>query len=224
MAKKEDLNPSSPQDVGHTFDRENYVLNFKPKIEYEEPLQEIEDLNPTTIDNVGELEDLRNRTQNLIDGYAAVTKLADIAQARIDEKVYKDGGLDIQLDTLKDATVISAIKRCYPKVTDPNKITFEMYKTCLAKLAAQGAAKNVSVSDADINAAKNDPLRTSFGGLKNIPGTNRPELSPNNTIDPVDLNAFQIAGVLALFKMMYPLIKYEDKKEIKEHEMTKKHT
>jgi len=66
---------------------------------------------PTTIDS------LRDRTQSLIDGYRAVAKLADAAQARVDARA-KD--FSVKLDPQKDQITISAVKRFFPRKKRPN--------------------------------------------------------------------------------------------------------
>jgi len=99
-----------------------------------------------------------------------------------------------------------------------------MYKHCLARQNNNTANVIPKVSDGDIQAAKQDPLRTNFGGMGVQPGLNRTEISaPGNSIVPIDLTAFQLAGVIALFKMMYTMIKKEDKAEIALHMATVPH-
>lgn len=222
MAKKEDTLTPSPGDVGHSFEREDIVLNYKPTIEYEEPPQE--DVGQAPIEENREIEEARNRTQQLIDNYKKINDLTDIAQRRIDNRVQAGGGLEIQLDPQRDAHVISALKRCFPEAKAHNKITYEMYKQCLARMnKSPGSVPQVRATD--VQAAKEDPLRTDFGGFNAPPGLNRPEIaSPAaGSIQPIDLSAFQAAGVLALFQLLYPYIKKEDKLEILEHLATAPH-
>lgn len=219
MARKEDKTGDIlPSDLGHSFEVEDNILNYKPKIEWEEPEQQFLEQPEPTIEQESELAGLRKRTQDLIDGYKSVVGLIDIAQDKIDNRVKTGGGFDVQLDPKVDANAIAALKRCFPEATDYSKISYEMYKHCLARMNKNATDAIPKVSDNDIQAAKQDPLRTDFGGMGNLPGQNRTEISaPGNPIQPIDIGAFQIAGVLALFKMMYPLIKKEDKKEIAEH-------
>jgi hypothetical protein len=219
MANKEDLSTTpGTGDVGHSFDKEDTILNYKPTIEYEEPLQEETDRPSTPQTN--ELEDLRNRTKDLISGYKAVQELVAIAKQKVDAKA---ADMEVALDPVADAAASNALKRCFPDAPDHTKITYEQYKACLTRMAKAGAM-TPQVSAAEIEAAKANPLQTDFGGLGNQRGENRPEVSsPAGNVKPVDLKAFQIAGVLALFKMMWPLIKREDKLEIIQHKLDTKH-
>ncbi len=219
MANKEDLSGTpGPGDIGHSFETEDTILNYKPTIEYEEPPQE-ESTQPAEPEK-NELEELRNRTQDLISGYKAVQELVVVAKQRVDAKA---ADMEVSLDPIADAAAQSALKRCFPDAPDHSKITYEQYKACLTRMAKAGAL-TPQVLPSDIEAAKANPLQTDFGGLGNQMGQNRPEVSsPAGNVKPIDLKAFQIAGVLALFKMMWPLIKREDKLEILQHKLDSKH-
>jgi hypothetical protein len=62
---------------------------------------------------------------------------------------------------------------------------------------------------------------TNLGGVDNKKGENRPE---NNTdMANIDLTAFQVAAVIALFALMAPLTKAQNKEDIAEHLATVPH-
>lgn len=221
MARKKDTNFTLPNDVGGSFEEEDFILNYRPTIEFVEPPQEAyefpEEVPIDTIDG------LRDRTQKLINGLDAAVKLADLAQKRVDERVVADGGFASQLDSVKDAQVIAAMKRRFPDKADPTRITYDDYKEALNCLQ-QSAVDPPAVSADDIRTAQADPYKINFGGRDNQEGQNRAELSsPASSVSPVDLEAFQKAGILALFALMLPLIKIEDTKEIVKHLATAPH-
>lgn len=222
MANKEDKNISpTTEDLGNSFDQEDRVLNYKPRIDYEEPDQIPEErVIPET---KTELTQLRNRTVDLVAGYQSVRQLVTIAKKRIDDRVVAGGGMEVKLDSKVDASVISALQRCFPDATDHTKITYEQYKTCLTRMSKMGQMAP-QVSQAEVDLARGNPLLVEFGGLSNQAGENRPEISsPAGNIKPVDTQKLQTAGVLTLFKKMYPLIRRELEAEIQKHETTKKH-
>ena len=222
MADKESkFTTPETDDLGNSFDRENRILNYKPTIEYEEPVQ-IQEEQSVPFEKTG-LAEIRNRTQDLISGYQSVRDLVVLAKKRIDDRVAVGGGMEVKLDPKVDSTAIAALQRCFPNATDYTKITYEQYKTCLVRQAKMGQlAPQVVQSDVDL--AKKNPLQTEFGGLANQMGENRPEVSsPAGNIKPVDTQQLQTAGVLTLFKKMYPLIRRELEAEIQKHETTKKH-
>lgn len=210
MAKKERTFNPAPGDVGHSFDRDDTILNFRPTIAFVQPPPEEgqgqEDFFPID-EPEPSLDDARNRINSLIKGYEAAKQLAEVAQSRITNRVKAAGGLDVKLDTKKDATVIAAIKRHFPTKADPTVITYDDYRDCLKDLAKL-APSPLTVSDNDIRAAKANPLKTDFGGLGTLPGLNRLEINTAaNSIEPLDLEAFQAAGVATLFQLMLPLLK-----------------
>jgi hypothetical protein len=144
-------------------------------------------------------------------------------QQRIDNRVKAAGGVEVKLDPSKDAATIAAMKRRFPDKKDPTKITYDDYKKVL-DCVGKSAATPPAVSADDIRAAKSDPLRTDFGGLSNQHGENRPEISsPASAVQPVDSEAFQASAVLALFALLLPLIKTEDKLEIEQHKVDTPH-
>lgn len=224
MGKKEEQIFPFLQEPGHTFDRQDDILNFKPVIEFVEPEQiplEDEDFiepEDTTID------DLRLQTEDLINGYKALSQLIDQTQKRIDNRVSAAGGINVKLDPNKDAAAIAAMKRQFPDLDDHTTIPYDCYKKCLKDLGSKGADVP-SVLDEEIKAAKTDPLRTDFGGLGNQSGENRPEISSvANVVNPIDLSAFQAAGVIALFALMFPLIKGQDLATVAQHLITTPHS
>lgn len=222
MANKEEkIAAPTSEDLGNSFDREDRVLNYKPKIEYEEP-EQIPEERPIP-ESKTELAQLRNRTSDLVAGYQSVKGLVALAKTRIDNRVAAGGGMEVKLDAKVDAVAIEALKRCFPDAPDHTKITYEQYKICLTKMSKIGQL-TPQVSQVDVDLAKQNPLLTEFGGLANQAGENRSEISsPAGNIKPVDTQKLQTAGTLALFKKMYPLIKRELEAEIRQHEATKKH-
>jgi len=219
----------SRDSIGLDFDEEDDILNFRPHIEFVLPdtgeaadFLAPEDEGPT-------IDSLRKRTEDLIKNYKAVRKLADAAQTRVDTRVKAAGGMSVKLDPTKaaDASVIAAMKRCFPEKADPTVITYECYKKCLDSIRTSDQVEKASdlvVKPEDIRAAKTDPLRTDFGGSKNRAGENRPELSsPGGGANNIDLDAFQAAAVIALFGLLLPMIKTEDKAEVAQHLVTAKH-
>lgn len=222
MAKK-DQEFSLPGDLGHDFDRQRDILTFRPVIRYVEPEPLEDDLAFEPEDVPPTIDEARQEVQDLIDSYDATKKLAEQAQRRIDNRVKQAGGVVVKLDPVKDAMVIAAMKRQFPDKEDPTKLDYECYKKCLKDLSAAGPTPP-TVSDADIKAAKADPLRTAFGGSDKTAGENRPEISsPMNTVNPIDLSAFQAAGVIALFALMLPLIQGADAAAISKHMLSAKH-
>ena len=198
-----------PNDFGGSdFTEENTILNYKPSIVYEEPPQEDEGEGAApgeSSDTTNQIEEFRKKTEGIIKGYEAIDKLADLTQKRVDAKVKDSGGLKICLDPVIDALTIAALKRQFPD-SDGKCITYEIYREALDRLNKYNKKAPV-VEDKDIEAAQKDPLKVDFGGLGNLPGQNRVELSSlASTIQPIDTNSFQDSAVKSLFKMMLPLI------------------
>lgn len=221
MPSKKNTNFPLPNDTASDFEDDHFLLTYKPKIDFIEPDQE--DFEPVIDDQPETIDSLRDRTKKLINGLDAAVKLIDLAQERVDKRVENSGGMVVQLDEQKDAIVIGAMKRAFPDKEDPTKIDYDCYKRvidCVNKTSVEPP----KVTAADIQAARSDPFRTSFGGSNNKQGENRPEISsPASSVSPLDLGAFQAAGVLALFALMRPLIKMEDKLEIAQHLITTPH-
>jgi hypothetical protein len=209
--RKQDSTFHMPSDVGHDFQEQRQTLKYKPKIFFEEPGQIPEQsLNPTADESTA-IEDARSRLKDLINGYSALDKALTLAEDKLESR----SQIDIVLDPVKDAVCCAAIKRCFPEIQDNTKISYEMYKTCLAKMNAN--AKTQTVSNADILTAKTEPLRTSFGGMGTQPGGNRTEINAPSSVSPIDLEAFQAAGVIALFTLMLPLLTQQTAKAIGIH-------
>lgn len=189
-----------PDEVGGDFDRERDILTERPRIGYEEPPSEEDETEvsdpPTTIS------DARKEVENLIAQYKSIEQLADLTQERIDQKV---GNYTIQLDPNKDYLVISAIKRSFPEAVDPTKISYEMYKQCLAR-SKVNLSQIPLMTPADILAAQDDPFRTDFNGLGSTPGLNREEIaSPASVISPLNMEDFVEAAVKQIFEMLKDL-------------------
>lgn len=203
MPKKEKDFIGLPDELGHSFDKADDILHFRPELGWQEP-------EPINFDPLLQAEqpaeDLQTRTQSTISAFQANKELAEAVQKRIDNRVKALGGMEIQLDKKKDAHVIAAMKRRFPNKTDPTIITYDDYRQCIDSLNSN-ADNNISPTASDILAARGDILRTDFGGLGNKRGENRPEISsPANSVEAVDLEEYQEQGVLALFNMMIPLI------------------
>lgn len=174
----------------------------------------------------GSLDELRDRTDQVVNGLEAVAKLSDLAQKRIDQRVNTAGGLTMKLDLVKDAHVVAAMKRKFPDKDDPTQITYDDYKRALdcVKESAPTEDSLPAVTAKDIRDAKADPNRTNFGGVNNQQGENRPEISsPISGLEPLDLNKFQKESVKALFALMLPLIAAQDKLSIAQHLITAPH-
>ena len=174
----------------------------------------------------GSLDELRDRTAQVVNGLEAVTKLVDLAQKRVDQRVNAAGGLTVKLDPVKDAHVIAAMKRKFPDKDDPTQITYDDYKKALdCSKGPDVTEDNLPVVKAkDIRDAKADPNRTNFGGIDNQHGENRPEISsPVSNLDPINLNKFQKEAVKALFALMLPLIMAQDQLSIAQHLVTAPH-
>lgn len=206
-----------PDMVTHDFEQERDILTRKPDIHYEEPIaddfyQDPQEISPTS------LEDARQEVDNLIKSYKAVEQLSALAQERIDKRV---GNYTVSLDPEVDASVIDAIQRSFPEAKDPTKITYEMYKQCLARVDKSTLPQ---ISDQDLVDAKKDPLKTNFSGYGNPSGMNRPEVSsPARVVDPIDLKKFRQSAVKNLFELLQsfniPYIEWR----FKRHLLTEKH-
>lgn len=176
------------------------ILDFRPDIQFVEPDQlDVEPpprLPPPTI------EESRQKMQSIISAYKEIEVLADVAQARIDQRA---AGFEVSLDPKVDAHIIAAIKRCFPNKIDPTKITFDDYKSCIKDLSQR--AQDVSPAP-DTAQAVLDTTKVDFGGLGLPSGLNRPDLDQDSQIvPPLDLDAFQAAGIAALFLMLLPQLK-----------------
>lgn len=205
MRKKYELPITLPSDQGNSFEDDDFILTYKPVIEYVAP--ETVDLDDgEEIVKPKSLEEIRTTTEGLIENYRAVEKLAEIAQERIDKRVEACGGLTIHLDPKTDSHVVEAMKRKFPDA-DPTKITYDQYRDCL-DAQRRNQVDLPLVSAEDIQNAKADPFRTDFGGLGNLPGMNRAEVaSPAQVVEPIDITSFQTTVIKQLFEMMTPLIK-----------------
>lgn len=198
-----------PGDLGHDFEDDHNILNFRPEIGFVQPPDEVLDgggdiyfpidTSDDTIDT------LRQRAQELRNGYEKLHKLSEIAQQRIDERVNSAGGFEMELDPNVDAHVIAAIKRRYPEKTDPNKITYDDYKRCLSNIA--NYQELPSIDPEEVRAAKSDPYRTDFGGYGAKPGDNRIEKQATvQNMQPLDINQFQANAIIKLFEMLKDMI------------------
>lgn len=208
--------------IDQNFEDEHDILTFKPNISFVEPQQipgaQLPDFDvkePDTID------DLRARTKDIINQYQAVKKLTEQVKRRIDQRVINSGGVVIKLDPIKDSHIIAAMKREFPNKQDHASIDYETYKECLKK---HEVSTPPFITNQDIVDARSNPLRTDFGGFNNQRGENRPEISSlAGGIQPLDLSAFQAAGILAIFLMMLPMIIQQDDLTIAKHLITTPH-
>lgn len=221
MGRKKDQEFPLNNDSGNDFSEEDHILHYKPKIEWVEPPEEFLEEFPD-VEIKEEVAENRRRTEDLISGYSRVKELTDMVKKRVDARIEAAGGFEIPLDPIVDAQVVGAIKRRFPKEKG-DKLTFDMYKKaldCLSKQAKPAPAVTID----DIRRAKSNPTTTDFGGLGAKPGQLRPEISSSaNFMKPVDLNKYQKNAILALFKMLYPLVSGDTDAKIKKHEMTKVH-
>lgn len=194
---------------GRSFDeQDDFILNYRPVIDYVEPEQLESEPPPPPAPT---LDDARNQSQQILDGLNKVAELADAIQQRIDQRVLSGGGTDIKLDPVKDYATIAAMKRKFPEKADPTTISYEDYRSALDCLQRQSLPPP-AITQADMAAAKSDPLRTDFGGYGNQNGENRAEVSsPANSMQSFDAGGFQKMAILKLFTMMLPLI-FPDKK------------
>jgi hypothetical protein len=211
---------SFPIEAPEDFGDDDFVLNYRPRIGYVEPDQI--SVESTLEPEPPQLEDIRNRVEDLIKGYRAVQQLADATQKRVDARVKAAGGMTVKLDPVIDAPTIAALKRQFPD-QDPTIVDFDKYRTSLIK-QRELSPEGPTVTSADIRAAKPDNLRTNFGGVNNVQGENRAEVSsPAKTLKPVDLDALQAAQVVALFALMLPMISNQDSAAISRHVKTTPH-
>lgn len=212
-------------DTNDTFEESDFILNYKPSLNYVEPEQEPWEPPLTTEPEDETIDSLRDRTAKLIAGLDSVVKLADLAQKRIDNRVASAGGVTIKLDPIRDSFVIAAMKRQFPEKEDPSEITHDEYKVALDRInQSSSSATQQQITAQDLKDAQADPTRTDFGGLDNQAGENRTEISsPFDSVRPVDLDDFQKKAVLSLFKLMLPLIKKTDSAAIKQHKLDTPH-
>jgi len=221
MGRKKETDIALPGDVGNDFQEEDYILTYKPKIEWVQPPDEFLDDDRVIAEDTT-LNDARNRVTALVNGYKRVQELTALVSQRVDQRVKSSGGLDIVLDSSVDASAIAAIKRKFPSKSS-DKITYDMYKEALKCMAKQ-APTPPQITSADIKAAKADPYTTNLGGLGSLPGSLRAEINNPAAMKPVDLKKFQENAVLALFKKMEGLVTAAAKGEVATHEKTKPHS
>jgi len=187
----------------HDFIKDDLVLNFKPRFQYEPPESE-EDLLPIQEKEPTTIEDARQATEDIIKSYQAIEQLAVLAQERLDNRVVAAGGVNVAPDKVKDNLIIQAIKRQFPK-EDGSRVTFEMYRECLRRME-ESAAEPPVLQDSDVESAKKDLLRTDFGGLSNTDGSNRPEISGPDFVKPVDLDEFKNSSIKQMLKTVQPMV------------------
>jgi hypothetical protein len=185
-----------PDLVSHDFTQEREVLTRRPDIHYEEPYTDDFSEEPTETETVS-LEEARQEVDDLIKSYQAVERLAALAEKRVDQRV---GNYVVSLDPKVDASVIDAIRRSFPEAKDPTKISYEMYKQCLARVDTTNLPK---VTDQDLKEAKKNPLKTDFSGFGAPAGMNRPEVSsPARIVDPIDTDSFRDGLIQNLFQLL----------------------
>ena len=205
------------------FTEEDYVLNYKPVIEFIEPdssyIEQIPDEKP----KVETTENTRDRMQKLINGLDQLKKLFNTAQQRVDNRVKASGGVTIQLDKVKDAHVIDAIRRRFPNKADPTQLTYEDYRDAID--CVNGTVNTeYPITSKEMDEALNDPNRIDFGGYENQKGENRQEIASEKVVDPVDLDEFKKASIIALFLLLLPLIKKSESESILQHLVTAPHS
>lgn len=177
------------------FTSQRDILNFRPVISFVEPdqieVEEIQREQPIT------LSDIQNDTNKLISDYGIIQNLVDAAQVKIDDRS-KD--LKIKLDPISDAHIIAAVQRHF---NDSNKIdiTYSDYKECLSHINDQANFSTVDINQ--VNSASQDPFRINFGPYASDSG--RPELQPDiQSVQPIDLNNFQIQQIEKLLELLTP--------------------
>lgn len=183
------------------FSPQRDVVNFRPRIEFIEPEQIDEEVAaeeaPPTVDEV------KSDIQNVIDEYAKIEALADVAQERLDDRAE---GFEINLDPIVDSHIIDAMRRSFPD-KDPTKISFDDYKKSLQCINLHSENKVQTVDPAEQFRALGDLNRINFGGLGKPNGLNRPDLdSASSPVDPINIPVFQAEQIAALFVKMAPKI------------------
>jgi hypothetical protein len=195
----------SKKPVDISFEQDDFLLNYRPQIGFVEPEQEILDTVPEP--KVVSIDDTKNKTTELVNGLRTANELVKITQQRIDDRVNALGGLTIKLDPIKDHAIVAAMKRRFPDKIDPTQISYDDYRSVLG-CVQDNTITPPEVSVDDIRNASQDPYRTDFGGINNQQGENRLEVSSTiQSIAPIDLEEYQKNAVLAVFKMMLPLLK-----------------
>jgi hypothetical protein len=183
--------------------KDDFILNYRPNIAYVEPEQVPEENVPK--EAVPTLDIERNQASAIVNSLGAIASLCDEIQKKVDDKVNQLGGINIKLDPSRDFATISAMKRRFPDRSDPTTITYDDYRKALDCLGTSISPMR-GMSVAEIQKAQMDPLRTNFGGLDNVNGENRPEISSPLNIQPLDIPAFQQQALIALFAKLQPMI------------------
>lgn len=194
----------------HNFSDSREILKFRPRIEFVEPEQVPDDkFVPEDLQPPETIEDTKDKIQSLIDGYARVEKLADLAQEKVDRIVGND--FAVHLDPAVDAAVIGCMRKEFPDRDDHTKITFADYRHCVEAINEIGRSKAPIVSAEEIlaaqQAAAEGVIKVDFGplGLKN--GLARPEVDKGaQMVEPIDLEQFQNQGLATLFNLLSPKI------------------
>jgi hypothetical protein len=218
--KKQQLSLNLPDEMGNDFEDDRDILTYKPRIEYQEP-----PVDPDTDGGYGDstdepetIEEARKEVEDLVEGYRKVEQLAELTQKRVDSRV---GDYSIQLDPKVDSHVIAAVSRCFPEASDPTKISYEMYKQCLAR---QNNVDPDVVTKGDILEARKDSGRTNFGGYGLPPGLGRSEVSsPAEVVQPIDLQEFQDNSITELWKLLVPLVGAAITVQIIQHKLDTPH-
>ena len=206
MAKKKNQTIPMPSDVGHDFEDDHDILNFRPDINFVSPDPEPDTTPRTEKFNEDELSGKKQDVEDLINRYDAIGELIDMAEERLDERVAALGGLTIQLDKRVDGPTISAMKRMFPDAPFPEQITYKQYKHALKTVTAK-AKTPPKFGPLDIRNAQENPLKTDFGALSLPPGMGRPEVAAGSgIIEPISLPEFVAAAILSLFNLLKSLI------------------
>lgn len=203
MANKRNQLFPLPGDVGHDFEDDYDILNFRPDIGFVAPEHQVEELGEPVEDNLAKQ---KQSTEDLISRYDALGELVDMAEQRIDDRVDALGGLTILLDQNVDAAVIAAMKRKFPDNAAPDRITYQQYKAALKGMMSQ-TQETPGYGPLDLQKAQENPLKTDFGALALPPGYGRPEISSGSSvIKPISIPEFVTAAVLSLFGLLVSLI------------------
>lgn len=191
--------------VDISFEKDDFLLNYRPEITFIEPEQEVIDVFPEPESD--SIDDTKDKVNELVAGLQTANELIKTTQQRIDNRVEALGGLTIKLDSVKDYAVVAAMRRRFPDKADPTQITYDDYRAVLG-CVQDNTISPPQISAKDIRLASQDMYKTDFGGIENQHGENRSELSSAaESIAPIDLDQYQKNAILGIFKMMLPLLK-----------------
>jgi hypothetical protein len=177
------------------------IIEFRPQIEFVEPEQE--DFPIPVKKEVSSVEDIVDEREKLKLLADAVSLLAELTQARINEKAKN---MRIRLYPTVDSLTIQAMMRQFPDA-DPNYITFDQYRKARDNIRehALEVAKKPLITQADIDLAKQN--MANIGGLGTEAATDgslRPELNKRTMlIEPEDQDELQNELLKVLINLLW---------------------